>query len=122
MSAPVVYRPLEGEPSPDWAGVTGLGVFSKSPGDRFDRHYHDCLEFWLVIAGRALVAVGDETYEVGPGEIVRTEAGVEHDVLAVDGSFAAFFLEGETPPGGRVGHLHRTPEAAAGHPVEPLHV
>jgi quercetin dioxygenase-like cupin family protein len=116
----VVFRQLAGETPPDWPDVTTLGVFAKSPGDRYDRHFHDCVEYWLVISGRARIAVGADVFEVASGDIVRTEAGVEHDVLAADDSFAAYFLEGATPSGGRVGHLHRTSEAAAGHPVERL--
>ena len=87
------------------------------PNGRFDRHFHDCDEYWLVFAGRAVVAVGDRTYPVEAGDIVCTPTGTEHDVVGVRETLEAFWLEGRTPPGGRIGHLHRTEEDAAGHDV-----
>ena len=37
--------------------------------------------------------------------------------LAVSEDLEAFFWEDALPPGGRTGHLHRSPELAAGHDV-----
>ncbi|MQA82770.1 MAG: cupin domain-containing protein [Streptosporangiales bacterium] len=103
---------------PPWCAVTAAGVF-RVPlvGGRFDRHYHDCDEYWLVFAGRAKVSSEGVEYEVGPGDIVCTRAGDEHDVLEVYEDLEAFFFEDALPPGGRAGHLHRDDEAAAGHDV-----
>lgn len=112
-----VVRRLSPEARPDWCELTSAGTFRVEPGGRFDRHYHDCDEYWLVFAGRALVTVGDRSYRVGPGDIVCTPAGTEHDVVGVTETLEAFWLEGPTPPGGRIGHLHRTPEDALGHTV-----
>jgi mannose-6-phosphate isomerase-like protein (cupin superfamily) len=112
-----VVRRLSPETRPSWSDLTSAGVFRVQPNGRFDRHYHDCHEYWLVVAGEADVLVGDRTYRVGPGDIICTPAGTEHDVLRVRGTFEAFWVEGPTPSGGRVGHLHRTPEAAQGHSV-----
>ena len=87
------------------------------PGARFDRHFHDCDEYWLVFAGSARVLVGSRTFDVGPGDIVCTPTGTVHDVVAVRETLEAFWLEGATPEGGRIGHLHESPEDAAGHVV-----
>jgi mannose-6-phosphate isomerase-like protein (cupin superfamily) len=113
----VVAKFLGPETRPSWSDVTSAGVFTVEPDGRFDRHYHDCDEYWLFFRGRGVVAVGDETYPVEPGDIVCTRAGVEHDVVAVVETLQAFWLEGATALGGRIGHLHRTEEAAEGHPV-----
>jgi mannose-6-phosphate isomerase-like protein (cupin superfamily) len=86
-------------------------------GGRFDRHYHDCDEYWLVYRGRARVLSEGVEYDVGPGDIVCTETGQEHDVLTVYEDLEAFFWEDALSPGGRTGHLHRGPELAAGHVV-----
>jgi mannose-6-phosphate isomerase-like protein (cupin superfamily) len=118
--AMVVVQRLSPEARPSWSDVTSAGVFRVEPGGRFDRHYHDCDEYWLVFAGRARVLVSDGTYLVGPGDIVCTPTGTEHDVLAVAETLEAFWFEASTPPGGRIGHLHRTPEDAQGHDVPPL--
>jgi mannose-6-phosphate isomerase-like protein (cupin superfamily) len=113
----VVVQRLSPDARPSWSDVTSAGVFRVEPNGRFDRHYHDCDEYWLVFAGRAQVLVGSETYVVGPGDIVCTPTGTEHDVVAVAETLEAFWFEAATPPGGRIGHLHRTEEDAEGHDV-----
>jgi mannose-6-phosphate isomerase-like protein (cupin superfamily) len=112
-----VVRGLSPEARPVWSDVTSAGIFRVERNGRFDRHYHDCDEYWLVFSGRALVLVGSRTYAVESGDIVCTPTGTEHDVVGVDETLEAFWLEGRTPPGGRIGHLHRTPEDSRGHSV-----
>jgi mannose-6-phosphate isomerase-like protein (cupin superfamily) len=113
----VIVQRLSVEARPPWSDVTSAGTFRVEPNGRFDRHYHDCDEYWLVFSGRARVLVGERTYDVGPGDIVCTQTGIEHDVVAVRETLEAFWFESRTPPGGRIGHLHRTPEDAQGHDV-----
>ena len=113
----VIVRGLSPESRPSWSDVTSAGTFRVEPNGRFDRHFHDCDEYWLVFSGRARVLVGAQTYTVGPGDIVCTPTGTEHDVVAVADTLEAFWFEARTPPGGRIGHLHRTPEDAKGHDV-----
>jgi mannose-6-phosphate isomerase-like protein (cupin superfamily) len=116
----VVVRRLSPDERPSWSDVTSAGVFRVEPNGRFDRHFHDCDEYWLVFAGRARVAVGARHYEVEAGDIVCTPTGTEHDVVGVYETLEAFWFEGRTPAGGRIGHLHRTPEDAQGHAVPAL--
>lgn len=116
----VVVRGLSPETRPSWSDVTSAGVFRVEQNGRFDRHFHDCDEYWLVFAGRAIVLVGSATYPVEAGDIVCTPTGTEHDVVAVAETLEAFWFEGRTPEGGRIGHLHRTPEDARGHDVPPM--
>jgi mannose-6-phosphate isomerase-like protein (cupin superfamily) len=115
-----IVQRLSPEARPSWSDVTSAGVFRVEPNGRFDLHYHDCDEYWLVFAGRAKVVVGSRTYTVGPGDIVCTPTGTEHDVVGVGETLEAFWFEAATPPGGRVGHLHRTDEDAKGHVVPAL--
>ena len=106
---------------PEWSDVTSAGIFRvPRVGGRFDCHYHDCDEYWLVFGGKARVLSEGEEHYVRRGDIVCTRAGDEHDVLEVYEDLEAFWFEGATPPGGRVGHLHRDPEAAKGHVVPAL--
>ena len=116
----VVLRTISQETRPSWSDVTSAGVFRVEPDGRFDRHYHDCDEYWLVFAGRARVLVGQRIHEVGPGDIVCTPTGTEHDVVGVFDTLEAFWFEARTPPAGRIGHLHRTGEDAKGHDVPAL--
>ena len=113
----VIVRSLSPESRPSWSDVTSAGTFRVEPNGRFDRHFHDCDEYWLVFSGRARVLVGEQTYAVEPGDIVCTPTGTVHDVVAVAETLEAFWFESRTPPGGRIGHLHRTPEDAEGHDV-----
>ena len=103
---------------PAWSRVTAAGVFEISAtGGRFDRHYHDCDEYWLVFAGVARIMTEGVEYVVRPGDIVCTKAGDEHDVVEVYEDLRAFYFEDALEPGGRLGHLHRTTDLAEGHAV-----
>ena len=103
---------------PEWSKVTSAGVFRvPANSGRFDCHYHDCNEYWLIFRGKAKVRSEGREYYVKPGDIVCTKAGDEHDVLEVYEDMEAFWFEDETPAGGKVGHLHRDPEKAKGHAV-----
>ena len=106
---------------PDWSDVTTAGIFRVLVGGRrFDCHYHDCNEYWLIFKGKAKVMTEGESFYVKPGDIVCTKAGDEHDVTEIYEDLEAFYFEGETPEGGRTGHLHRDEEKAKGHPVPAL--
>jgi mannose-6-phosphate isomerase-like protein (cupin superfamily) len=108
---------------PEWSDVTSAGIFRvPREGGRFDCHYHDCHEYWLIFRGKAKVRSEGQEHYVQRGDIVCTRAGDEHDVLEVYEDLEAFWFEGETPPGGRIGHLHRDEEKAKGHPVPALPV
>ena len=111
-------RPLGEGNRPDWCQVTSAGIFGVGTRDgRFDCHYHDFHEYWLIFKGKAKIRSEGKEYYVQPGDIVCTHAGEEHDVLEVYEDLAAFWFEDPCPPGGRIGHLHRDPEKAKGHPV-----
>ena len=101
--------------------MTVVGWFSLAKaGFRFDRHFHDCDEYWSISEGRARIAVGDEESDVGPGDLICTPAGVEHDVVgAYTDDVVLLFVEEAMPPGGTAGHRHRDPDSAW-HDV-PLH-
>ena len=117
---PVIVQQLGPETRPSWSDVTSAGIFRVEPGGRFDRHFHDCDEYWLLFQGRARVIVGASTYEVGPGDIVCTPTGTVHDIMGAYETLEGFWFEGATPEGGQIGHLHRTPEDAEGHEVPHL--
>lgn len=103
---------------PAWSDLTAAGPFGvPAAGGRFDRHHHDCDEYWLIITGRATVTSGPHTYLVGPGDLLCTPAGEEHDIVEIYGELTGFFFEGPLSPGGRPGHLHRDPAQATGHDV-----
>lgn len=103
---------------PEWSDVTSAGIFRvPTVGGRFDCHYHDCNEYWLIFKGRAMVVSEGQEYYVKPGDIVCTKAGDEHDLIEIYEDLEAFWFEDETPADGRIGHLHFSEEKAKGHPV-----
>jgi len=114
-------RGLDASNRPAWCGVTAAGIFRVHRGGRrFDCHYHDYNEYWLVFKGKAKICSEEVEFYVKAGDIVCTRAGDEHDVLEVYEDFEAFFFEEAGPADARIGHLHRDAEKAAGHPVPAL--
>lgn len=116
---PVIHTsktPLGSGNRPEWSTVTSAGIFRiPVKGGRFDRHYHDCDEYWLIFAGKAKVMSEGKEYYVKPGDIVCTQAGDEHDVLEVYEDLQAFWFEDATPEDGRIGHLHKDEAKKDGH-------
>lgn len=112
-----VWKRIEGQDRPAWSNVTSTGTFRIAAGQTFDRHHHDCDEYWFIVAGRAIIEIDDERYEVEGGDIVCTEIGREHDFLQVLEPITGFWHETVLKPGGEAGHLHRSAERAAGHAV-----
>lgn len=107
---------------PDGCPASSAGIFViRADGTaRFDRHYHDADEFWFIAAGAGTVVVGDVAHQVGPGDIVYTRAGLEHDITHVGGELRIFWLTWALLPGATDAHHHRTPADAVKHPVSPV--
>lgn len=107
---------------PDGSSVFSSGQFViRADGTaRFDRHYHDFHEFWMVATGHGTVLVGDVEHQVGPGDIVYTAPGLEHDILDVRDELRVFWLSFDRPDGSDGAHLHRSSADADKHLV-PVH-
>jgi mannose-6-phosphate isomerase-like protein (cupin superfamily) len=100
-----VMRTLDEKP--DWVKWSNFGVGVLENADQLEPHFHDADEFWLVYAGKARVISNDVEYIVGPGDILCTPMGHEHDVLEVlEAPFSCFFIEDELRGRRRPGHLH----------------
>jgi len=112
-----VWKRIEGDEGPAWSDVTSTGTFRIVAGQTFDRHFHDCDEYWFIADGRAVIEIDEERYTVEAGDIVCTEIGREHDFLQVLEPIRGFWFEAVVKPDGRAGHLHRSPERAGGHRV-----
>ena len=51
-------------------------------GQSGSRHAHaDSAEVWMFFAGKGTAFVGSEQMEVGPGQVVYTPPGVEHQFV-----------------------------------------
>lgn len=71
----------------------------------FDRHYHDCDEYWIVVSGRGTVVSEDAMYEVGPGDCLATRMGHHHDFPSVTEPVLGVYFETTMRGQRRRGHL-----------------
>ncbi len=79
----------QAEISADWqAQGFSFGVFRDRPGQEWNGFVHAEDEYVTFAEGRLRISVGDETFEAGPGDLVRIPAGVEHSLktLSSEGS------------------------------------
>src|SRR5579863_4393606 len=105
-----------------WWGdaVGGSGLFvvvaSESPTDngdpvtypkqtRFDRHYHDCDEYWVIYEGQGTAVTEGKACAVGPGDCVATGMGHHHDFPLVATPIKAVYFETTLEGRKRLGHL-----------------
>lgn len=78
---------VEGDESARWRSgsghtgeASGSSVLEVEAGCRLPRHTDSAEETIVVVAGRARVTVGDETADVGPGELALVPECVPHEV------------------------------------------
>ncbi len=56
------------------------------PGKRVARHAHeDTEQLMAVIEGSVTMTIGDETRELGPGDVVCVNRGIEHELHSAEG-------------------------------------
>jgi mannose-6-phosphate isomerase-like protein (cupin superfamily) len=111
-----------------WKTIVGAGLFAVRSGPQrmkgspytyqkstpFDRHFHDCDEYWIVLSGKARVSSEDREYDVGAGDCVATGMGWHHDVLSCDpAGIRAIYFETELEGRMRGGHLWEPEHAPA---------
>jgi quercetin dioxygenase-like cupin family protein len=74
-----------------------LGLNCFETGQSQAVHTHDGADkFYLLLSGRASMVVGEETREVGPGQVVWAPAGVPHGVARAHER--TVMLVGMSPP------------------------
>ena len=97
--------------APDWSRFSAFGVFQCEDAEKFDDHFHDAHEYWLIFQGRAIVQSEGKEYEVGPGDVVFTRMGDYHKVVKVaEAPLRGFYVEDELQGKKRRGHLHKEDE------------
>jgi mannose-6-phosphate isomerase-like protein (cupin superfamily) len=71
----------------------------------FDRHYHDCDEYWILFGGSGLAVTEGVVYAVGAGDCVATRTGDHHDFPYVHETVRGIYLETTLRGQKRRGHL-----------------
>ena len=85
------WAPLEHDPSQ-------LGEPTELPGGELPLHRHPWMTWEVVVEGRIRALVGDDTYEVGPGDLLFTPPDVPPTFMAIGDGEAA--IVGINWPGG----------------------
>jgi len=67
---------------------TLLTEFRLAAGATLPRHAHEHEQTGYLVAGRLLLAIGDERRDVGPGDAWCIPGGVEHGAEVVDDALA----------------------------------
>ncbi len=92
---------------PDWLRWSGFGIGVINTADQIEPHFHDADEYWFVFEGRARVRSEGQEYEIGPGDILVTKMGEEHDILEILAApLKSFWVEDQLCGRKRPGHLH----------------
>lgn len=102
-----VIKPSQIEAKPDWLTFSAFGVLKIPKGQGTDLHFHDCHEYWVIVDGRARVLSEGNEYEVGPGDMVCTKMGDEHQIVEALDDLTGVWIEDELKSLKRRGHLHK---------------
>lgn len=117
---PAIVVVLGGRWGEDIGGAGVFGVSRAEPDEKpyfagdpagypkhtlFDRHYHDCDEYWIIVSGAGTASSEDVLYEIGPGDCVATRMGHHHDFPLVEAPVRAVFFETTMRGQRRRGHL-----------------
>ena len=73
------------------SGAITLGELIMNPGSELPMHTHRIEETMVITKGTATAALGDDTYTLGPGDVILAPAGVKH-LLANRGNEPMAFL------------------------------
>jgi mannose-6-phosphate isomerase-like protein (cupin superfamily) len=93
---------------PDWVKWSNFGFGDVTSAERFDRHFHDADEYWIVYSGKARVLSEGKEFIIGPGDVLCTRMGDEHDILEIlEAPLRTFWFEDELKGLKRPGHLHK---------------
>jgi len=65
---------------------TLLSEFRIGQGNSLPKHFHPCEQTGYMVSGSMLFTIGEETYEVNPGDSWSVLSNVEHSAVAVKDS------------------------------------
>jgi len=72
---------------------------------KFDRHYHDCDEYYVIYEGSGTMAIGDRLLPFKAGDCIAIGMGWHHDMPQVKQTVKAVYMETTLAGQKRTGHL-----------------
>jgi mannose-6-phosphate isomerase-like protein (cupin superfamily) len=91
---------------PSWTKITSLGsIVFPDHGEEADYHKHECDEIYICVSGRLDTMVGDQNFEMLPGDIITIPIGTNHRVTCAHGESVLTYFYGELRGLRRYGHL-----------------
>jgi quercetin dioxygenase-like cupin family protein len=73
-------------------GVTQVATATLEPGVQIEPHTHPTMyEVYYMLSGRAVYHVGDQAYDVGPGDFVVVPPGTLHYQTVMEGPHRIFY-------------------------------
>jgi mannose-6-phosphate isomerase-like protein (cupin superfamily) len=84
----------------------------------FDRHYHDCDQYYILYEGSGVVVIEEKRHEMAAGDCVAIGKGYHHDIPLVNKPVKAVYfdttLQGRKRPGHLWNHTHGPAEPEMG--------
>lgn len=88
---------------PDWVNKGDPVTYSKHTS--VDSHYHDCDEYWILLAGAGEAVVGAKHFPMRAGDCLAIGMGHHHDFPNAAEPVKAVYFETTLEREKRVGHL-----------------
>ena len=61
-----------------------IGYYTEPKGTGAQPHHHKSEQMMLVLSGRLRMRIGDETRDIGPGEVALIQGNQEHEQVALE--------------------------------------
>jgi quercetin dioxygenase-like cupin family protein len=61
-----------------------VAEFDLAPGTQLEPHFHDTDEYYYILSGKALMQIGSEKRELGPGDLVHIPRNAPHAISSDD--------------------------------------
>ena len=77
---------------PEWSEISQHGVANFPSGGECKPHRHSANEYYVVVSGTITAFIEDNTYELGPDDLLPIKAGSRHGLKAKDDVTLVYFF------------------------------
>ena len=89
-----VIKEGEKQKFPTWSEISQHGIANFPAGGECKPHHHDANEFYVVVNGTLTAFIDENTYELGPGDLLPIKAGSKHGLKAKEDVTLVYFFGG----------------------------